>query len=72
MCIYLKDVMNTIILNAPKGSGSYLIPKTHIQHSKAKKTLFLTTADTQQTFPQTPIQSLQTCAIYTHLLSLGI
>ena len=25
-----------------------------LQHSKAKKTLFLTTAATQQTFPQTP------------------
>ena len=41
------------------------------------KTLFLTTAATQQTFPQTPTQSLQqtknqTCAIYIHLLSLGI
>ena len=41
------------------------------------KTLFLTTAATQQTFPQTPTQSLQqtlkqTCAIYIHRLSLGI
>ena len=37
------------------------IPQTHnlLQHSKAKKTLFLTTAATQQTFPQTPTQSLQ-------------
>ena len=37
--------------------------QTHniLQHSKAKKTLFLTTAATQQTFPQTPspTQSLQ-------------
>ena len=35
--------------------------QTHniFQHSKAKKTLFLTTAATQQTFPQTPTQSLQ-------------
>ena len=38
---------------------------------------FLTTAATQQTFPQTPTLSLQqtqkqTCAIYIHLLSLGI
>ena len=45
------------------------------QHFKSKKTL--TTAATQQTFSQTPTQSLQqtykqTCAIYTHLLSLGI
>ena len=39
--------------------------QTHniFQHSKAKKTLFLTTAATQQAFPQTPTQSLQqTCA----------
>ena len=36
------------------------IPYTNtLQHSKAKKTLFLTTAATQQTFPQTPTQSLQ-------------
>ena len=46
-----------------------------LQHSKAK-TLSSTTAATQQTFPQTPTQSLQqtykqTCAIYIHLLSLG-
>ena len=35
--------------------------QTHnvLQHYKAKKTLFLTTAATQQTFPQTPTQSLQ-------------
>ena len=35
--------------------------QTHniLQHSKAKKKLFLTTAATQQTFPQTPTQSLQ-------------
>ena len=31
----------------------------HTQHSKVKKTLSLTTAATQQTFPQTPTQSLQ-------------
>ena len=30
-----------------------------LQHSKAKKTLFSTTDATQQTFPQTPTQSLQ-------------
>ena len=30
-----------------------------LQHSKAKKTLSLTTSDTQQTFPQTPTQSPQ-------------
>ena len=30
-----------------------------LQHSKATKTLFLTTAATQHTFPQTPTQSLQ-------------
>ena len=35
-------------------------PYTNIlQHSKAKKTLSLTTAATQQTLPQTPTQSLQ-------------
>ena len=35
--------------------------QTHniLQHFKAKKTLFLTTTTTQQTFPQTPTQSLQ-------------
>ena len=35
--------------------------QTHniLQHSKVKKTLFLTTAATQQTFPQTLTQSLQ-------------
>ena len=37
------------------------LTQTHniLQHSKAKKTLSLTTAATQQTFPQTPTQSLQ-------------
>ena len=30
-----------------------------LQHCKAKKTLFITTAATQQTFPQTPTHSLQ-------------
>ena len=44
---------------------------------RLKKTPFLTTAATQQTFPQTPTQSpqqtyKQACAIYIHLLSLGI
>ena len=134
--------------NAPKGSGSYLRPITHIQHTHPQhlstctqtftnhkrtatgctqdtnvqhmhdetltlpinehlqlhasqykqkiqhpshplhkyttylntprlKTLFLITAATQQTFPQTPTQTpqqtyKQTCAIYIHLLSLGI
>ena len=49
-----------------------------LQHSRAKKTLFSTTAATQQTFPQTLTQSpqqtdiKQTCAIYINLLSLGI
>ena len=49
-----------------------------LQHSKAQTThspppLSSTTAATQQIFPQTPTQSLeQTCAIYTHLLSLAI
>ena len=35
--------------------------QTHniLQHSKAQNTLFLTTAATQQTFPQTPTQLLQ-------------
>ena len=35
--------------------------QTHniLQHSKAKNTLFLTTVATQQTFTQTPTQSLQ-------------
>ena len=64
--------------------------KTHPSHPLHKHTtyfntprlttlLFLTMATTQQTFPQTPTQSLQvttvikqTCAIYIHLLSLGI
>ena len=52
--------------------------QTHniLQHSKAKKTLFLTTPATQETFPQTPTQSLQQtnkhapCTyIYCHLAS---
>ena len=52
--------------------------QTHniLNYSKTK-TLFSTMDATQQTFPQTPTQSLQqtykqTCAIYIHLLSLGI
>ena len=50
---------------------------TYFNTPRLKKTLFLTTAVTQQTFPQTPTQSLQqtlkqTCAIYIHLLSLCI
>ena len=42
-----------------------------LQHSKAQKTLFLTTAATQQTFPQT--HTVTTTNIkYIHLLSLCI
>ena len=54
---------------------------TNTQHTStlqgSRNPRFLTTAATQQTFPQTPTLSLQqtqkqTCAIYIHLLSLGI
>ena len=51
---------------------------TYFNTPGLKNPLFLTTAATQQTFPQTPTQSLQQTynnkhsAIYIHLLSLGI
>ena len=42
---------------------TYITPLTQtyniLQHSKAKNTLFLTTAATQQTYPRIPTQSLQ-------------
>ena len=49
----------------------------HIQHSKAKKTSIFNNGRCITNFPQTPTQSLQhtynqTCAIYLHILSLGI
>ena len=48
-----------------------------LQHSKVKNTLSLTTTVIQQTFPQTPTQSVQqtykqTCTIYIHILSLCV
>ena len=52
--------------------------QTHnkLQHSKAKKTLFLTTAATQQTFPQTPHSHYNRHknkhAPYTYIYCLGI
>ena len=46
-----------------KQNTTYITPLTQtynkLHHSNAKKTLSLTTAATQQTFPQTPTQSLQ-------------
>ena len=59
----------TVVLYMSKALGTINI---HTLHQGTQNLLFLTMTTTQ-TFPQTPTQSLQqTCAIYIHLLSLGI
>ena len=55
------DDHNTVQYNTENTTSITPLTQTHniLQHSNAKKTLSLTTATTQQTFPQTPTQSLQ-------------
>ena len=68
--------------NTNKKHNIHHIHYTNTQHTStlqgSRNPRFLTTAATQQTFPQTPTSvtttrtQKQTCAIYIHLLSLGI
>ena len=60
--------------NSDRKNNSHHIPYTNTQHTSTfqGKKLFSTTAATQQTFSQTPIQSLQLaykqkCAKYVHI-----
>ena len=57
----ITTVSNTLTIQTENTTSITSPTQTHniLQHSKAKKTRILTTAATQQTFPQTPTQSLQ-------------
>ena len=61
--VCVGDVMDVVRHNTNRKHNIHHIPYTNIQHTSTlqglKNPLFLTTVAKQQTFPQTPTQSLQ-------------